>query len=85
MADITYIRTQRGWLYLAAVLDLYSRKVVGRACRRSRNASLATARGSSFVRFDGCYIRVTHCGSIPKTPAPAAPIIAVMVTHDAIL
>jgi transposase InsO family protein len=29
VADITYIRTQSGWLYLAAVLDLYSRKVVG--------------------------------------------------------
>jgi putative transposase len=27
--DITYIHTRRGWLYLAAILDLYSRKVVG--------------------------------------------------------
>ena len=27
--DITYIWTQEGWLYLAVVLDLYSRKVVG--------------------------------------------------------
>jgi len=27
--DITYIRTGEGWLYLAAILDLYSRKVVG--------------------------------------------------------
>ena len=26
--DITYIRTQLGWLYLAMVLDLYSRRVV---------------------------------------------------------
>jgi putative transposase len=29
VSDITYIRTARGWLYLAVVLDLYSRKVVG--------------------------------------------------------
>ena len=29
MADITYIETQEGWLYLAAILDLYSRKIVG--------------------------------------------------------
>jgi transposase InsO family protein len=29
VADITYIRTDRGWLYLAAVMDLYSRKIVG--------------------------------------------------------
>ena len=27
--DITYIWTQEGWLYLAVVIDLYSRKVVG--------------------------------------------------------
>ena len=29
VADITYIPTREGWLYLAAVEDLYSRKVVG--------------------------------------------------------
>lgn len=29
VADITYVATARGWLYLAAVLDLASRKVVG--------------------------------------------------------
>lgn len=27
--DITYVRTEEGWAYLAAVLDLYSRKIVG--------------------------------------------------------
>lgn len=29
MSDITYIRTQGGWLYLTVILDLYTRKVVG--------------------------------------------------------
>jgi putative transposase len=29
VSDITYIRTWEGWLYLAAVMDLYSRKIVG--------------------------------------------------------
>lgn len=29
VTDITYIRTYEGWLYLAVVLDLYSRSVVG--------------------------------------------------------
>jgi putative transposase len=29
LADITYVWTREGWLYLAAVEDLYSRKVVG--------------------------------------------------------
>ena len=29
VADITYIDTREGWLYLAAILDVYSRKIVG--------------------------------------------------------
>jgi len=29
VTDITYLRTWQGWLYLAVVVDLYSRKVVG--------------------------------------------------------
>ena len=29
VCDITYLRTRSGWLYLAAVLDLHSRKIVG--------------------------------------------------------
>jgi len=29
LADITYIPTEEGWLYLAATLDLYSRRIVG--------------------------------------------------------
>ena len=28
-SDITYIRTDKGWLYLATVIDLYSRKIIG--------------------------------------------------------
>lgn len=27
--DITYIRTDQGWLYLATVMDLYSRRIIG--------------------------------------------------------
>ena len=29
MTDITYIRTWQGWLYLAVVMDLFSRMIVG--------------------------------------------------------
>lgn len=29
VTDITYIRTWQGWLYLAVVVDLFSRKVIG--------------------------------------------------------
>jgi transposase InsO family protein len=37
-ADITYIRTHEGWLYLAVVMDLFSRRIVG----WSMQATLAT-------------------------------------------
>jgi putative transposase len=35
VTDITYIRTWEGWLYLAAVMDLYSRKIIGWSMQRS--------------------------------------------------
>jgi transposase InsO family protein len=39
-ADITYIPTQEGWLYLAAVIDLCSRKIVGWATADHLRAEL---------------------------------------------
>jgi putative transposase len=39
-SDITYIWTQEGWLYLAVVIDLYSRKVVGWSMSSRMKASL---------------------------------------------
>ena len=33
MTDITYIRTWQGWLYLAVVMDLFSRMIVGWAAK----------------------------------------------------
>jgi transposase InsO family protein len=41
--DITYIRTWEGWLYLAVILDAYSRKVVGWAMADHLRTELATA------------------------------------------
>jgi putative transposase len=38
--DITYIWTAEGWLYLAVLLDLYSRKVVGWAMRSASDTTL---------------------------------------------
>lgn len=40
VGDITYIRTRAGWAYLAVVLDLYSRKVVGWAMATAMPAEL---------------------------------------------
>ena len=41
VADITYIPTRAGWLYLAIVLDLASRMVVGWSLQRSLDRSLS--------------------------------------------
>lgn len=40
VGDITYLRTDEGWLYLAVVIDLYSRAVVGWAMDRRMKAAL---------------------------------------------
>jgi len=40
VSDLTYIRTRSGWLYLAAVMDLYSRKIVGWAMAPNMPAEL---------------------------------------------
>jgi putative transposase len=42
VADITYIPTRQGWLYLSIMLDLASRRVVGWAMKDTLEASLAT-------------------------------------------
>ena len=43
VCDITYIRTRSGWLYLTAVLDLHSRKIVGWAVAPEMPATLVCA------------------------------------------
>ena len=40
LADFTYIWTSEGWLYVAAVLDLFSRRIVGWSMKADRDASL---------------------------------------------
>lgn len=40
VSDITYLWTQEGWLYLAVVIDLYSRKVVGWSMSSRMKSSL---------------------------------------------
>jgi putative transposase len=43
LADITYVPTEEGWLYLAVVLDLFTRKIVGWAMRDHMRAELTIA------------------------------------------
>lgn len=42
VADFTYIWTAEGWLYVAAVVDLYSRRVVGWSMKAEMTAQLVT-------------------------------------------
>ena len=41
--DVTYIHTGEGWLYLAVMLDLFSRRVVGWAASATNDCALALA------------------------------------------
>ncbi|SMN12545.1 Mobile element protein [uncultured Candidatus Thioglobus sp.] len=40
VSDTTFIKTRQGWLYLAMMLDLYSRQIVGWAMGERNNAKL---------------------------------------------
>jgi transposase InsO family protein len=41
VSDITYVATREGWLYLAAIMDLYSRRIVGWSMGQDLSADLA--------------------------------------------
>ena len=41
LADLTHIRTGEGWLFLAALIDMFTRKVAGWAVRETLHAEIA--------------------------------------------
>lgn len=43
VTDVTYVPTAEGWLYLAVILDLYARRVVGWAASEANDTRLAMA------------------------------------------
>lgn len=47
LADLTYIPTGEGWLYLAAILDMHTRKIVGWCMRETLHAQIARRRSLS--------------------------------------
>jgi putative transposase len=69
VADLTYLRTWEGWLYLAAVQDAYSRMIVGWSMAEHMRAELvvdaprAASRDSSVVSSSmlQCYDAVVKC------------------------
>jgi putative transposase len=50
VTDITYIETAEGWLYLAALLDVWSRRIVGWACGPTLHVSLVLTALQAAVR-----------------------------------
>src|SRR3954452_5281711 len=54
-ADISYVWTREGWLYLAVVIDLFARRVVGWATgdRLHRDLALAAVRKALTMRRPG--------------------------------
>ena len=51
VADLTYVAIPGGFVYLAAILDAFSRKVVGFAISRSMDARIAVAALKSAIRI----------------------------------
>lgn len=50
VSDITYLWTREGWMYLAVILDLYSRRVVGWCLRDRMTVDLVRDALDSAVR-----------------------------------
>ncbi len=66
VGDITYLWTQEGWLYLAVVIDLYSRKVVGWSMGSRMKAQLVCA--CCIIGLGGIH-RITRINQINKIHA----------------
>ena len=60
-ADITYIATKNGWVYLATVIDLYSRKIVGWSIASHRGTRSALRRAGQIAGCLPQYPR--HCST----------------------
>ena len=67
VTDITYIWTREGWLYLAALVDLYSRRVVGWAVSEHIDRELCLTSTSVNSRR-----KVTPCSLRRVTPRPGS-------------
>jgi transposase InsO family protein len=60
LADITYIPTAEGWLYLAAIMDLFSRKIVGWAMRDHMRTELASSALAMAIERQRPHTGLTH-------------------------
>ncbi|MDX8403977.1 MAG: IS3 family transposase [Mariprofundaceae bacterium] len=60
LSDITFIPTREGWLYLAAILDLYSRAIVGWGMSKSIDSKLAMAALNMAINRRGSVPAILH-------------------------
>jgi transposase InsO family protein len=60
LTDITYLQTEQGWLYLAAILDRFSRRIVGWACGPTLHASLVLAALNDALKRRGPVVGLLH-------------------------
>lgn len=60
VGDITYVRTGEGWLYVAAVLDRWSRRVVGLAMAEHMESSLVEAALAQALRLRRPVVGCVH-------------------------
>jgi putative transposase len=56
VSDTTFIRTRQGWLFLATMIDLYSRQVIGWAMSERNNTQLVTDALTMAIRRRGSLI-----------------------------
>ncbi len=81
VGDITYLPTREGWLYLATVIDLHSREVVGHSMAEHMRAELvrdaldlAVRRG--LIRDDAAFTPIAGRNTPPDCSAPRSPVTA---------
>ncbi|PCH57745.1 MAG: hypothetical protein COC15_00510 [Legionellales bacterium] len=60
VSDISYVRTKEGWLYVAVVLDLFSRKVIGLAMGRSLHTELVNRAFRQAIQRRGMPTELLH-------------------------
>ena len=81
VSDITYIPTREGWLYLAVVIDLFSRAILGWKLSDSLHADLvldATTRAvdSGLVPEEQSFTPIVAANTPPPSPASCSPDMA---------
>ena len=77
VADFTYVWTTEGWLYVAGVLDLFSRRIVGWSMKSRMTADLVTdalimaiwrRRPDTELLYHSDQGSPIHGGAVPEAP-----------------